>query len=81
MRVCEYYPVGIATYKDGKIDIIEQKYFEDSYINYELEDLNMMIAKVQAEELPLANAKKAEPEERSMSELLKILATRLIDIE
>jgi len=81
IRVSEYFPVGVATYEDKKIDIIEQAYFEDSYINYEVEELENMIAKVRAEELPLDNANKAEPESRPMSELYKILATRLIDIE
>jgi hypothetical protein len=81
IRVSEYYPVGVATYEDGKIDIIEQKYFEDDYTAYELDDLNAMIEKVKAEELPLANAKKAEPESRSINELRKILETRLVEIE
>jgi hypothetical protein len=81
MRVCEYYPFAVATYENGKIDVIQQKYFEDDYISYEEEELEEMIAKVQAEELPLANAKNAESESRSMSELLKIISTRLIDIE
>ena len=81
MRVSEYFPVAVATYKDKKIDVIEQKYFEDDYINYEINAIEDMLTKVRAEELPLDNAKKAEPETRSMSELLKIISTRLIDIE
>jgi len=31
MRVSEYFPFAYATYEDGKIDIIEQAYFEDDY--------------------------------------------------
>ena len=81
MRVCEYYPVAVASYKDGKIDIIEQKYFEDDYVGHEIDAIENMLVKVKAEELPLDNAKKAEPESRPMSELLKIISTRLIDIE
>ena len=81
MRVCEYFPVAVATYKDQKIDVVEQKYFEDDYREYELEDLNNQIEKMLAEELPVETAINAEPETRSMSELLKIIATRLIDIE
>jgi hypothetical protein len=81
MRVCEYFPVAVATYKDQKIDVIEQKYFEDDYINYEVEELEQLITKVQAEELPIEAAINCEPESRPMSELLKIIATRLVDIE
>jgi uncharacterized protein Veg len=81
IRVSEYFPVGVATYESGKIDIIEQKYFEDAYCAYELEELNVMIERVKAEEFPLETAKKAKAESRPMSELKKILETRLIDIE
>ena len=81
IRVSEYFPIGVATYENEKIDIIEQAYFEDNYINYEIDALAEMIAKVKAEELPLATAKKAKAETRPLSELMKILSTRLIDIE
>jgi hypothetical protein len=81
MRVSEYFPVAVATYKNQKIDVIEQKYFEDDYINYEVEELEQLIAKVKSEELPIETAINAEPEARLMSELLKIISTRLIDIE
>ena len=81
MRVSEYFPIAVATYKDQKIDVIEQKYFEDDYINYEVEELEQLITKVQAEELPIEAAINCEPESRPMSELLKIISTRLIDIE
>jgi len=81
MRVCEYFPVAVATYKDQKIDVIEQKYFEDDYINYEVEELEQLITKVQAEELPIEAAINSESETRSLEEMMKILSTRLIDIE
>jgi hypothetical protein len=81
MRVSEYYPIAVATYKDKKIDVIEQKYFEDDYREYELTELNELIAKVQAEELPIEAAINSEPETRSLEEMMKILSTRLIDIE
>jgi hypothetical protein len=80
MRVCEYFPVAVATYKDQKIDVIEQKYFEDDYREYELEDLNNQIEKMLAEELPVETAINAEPETRSLDELKKIIETRIIDI-
>lgn len=81
MRVSEYFPFAIATYTDGKIDIVEQQYFEEDYCNYEVEELEVQIAKVKAEELPLETAKKAEAESRPMSELMKMLEGRLLDIE
>lgn len=81
MRVAEYFPFAYATYENGKIDIVEQGYYEDDYCQYEAEELEAEIAKVQAEELPIETAKNAEAETRSMSELMKMLETRLIDIE
>jgi hypothetical protein len=82
MRVCEYFPFALATYEDGKIDIIEQAYFESDYTDYEVEELERQVALVQAEELPIQRAINAEnDEERPMSELLKIIESRLVDIE
>src|ERR1035437_3561140 len=69
MRVSEYYPIAVATYKDKKIDVVEQKYFEDDYREYELTELNELIAKVQAEELPIEAAINSEPETRSLEEI------------
>ena len=81
MRVDEYYPFAVATFENEKIDIIEQKYFEDDYCQYELSELEAQIAKVQADELPIEHAINAEEEERSMSELLKILESRLVVLD
>jgi hypothetical protein len=81
MRVSQYFPFAVATYQNGKIDIVEQKFFESDYCEYELTELNEQIARVKAEELPFEAAKNSEKEERPMSELMKILSTRLIDIE
>lgn len=80
MRVSEYFPIGLAKYENGKIDIIEQKYFEDDYCNYEAEELQKLIDKVQAEELPIAKAKNAMEETRPLSELKKIIESRLVDM-
>jgi len=80
MRVCEYFPFALATYEDGKIDIIEQAYFESDYCEYEQEELERQVALIQAEELPIEKAINAEnDEERPMSELMKIIQSRLID--
>jgi hypothetical protein len=81
MRVCEYFPFAVATYNNRKIDVIEQAYFESDYCEYEIEELEALSAKVQAEELPIEKAMNAEQESRPMSELLKIIESRLIDIE
>jgi len=81
MRVSEYFPFAYATYEDGKIDIVEQAYYEDDYCQYELEELEAEIAKVQASELPIETARNAEAETRPMSELMKMLESRLVDIE
>jgi len=81
MRVAEYFPFAYATYENGKIDIVEQSYFELDYQEYETEVLERQIANVQANELPIETAINAEKEERPMSELIKILETRLFDIE
>ena len=81
MRVTEYFPFAVATYADGKIDIIEQKYFETDYIQYEHDVLNEMVAKIKAEELPIETAIKAEKEDRPMSELLMMVQSRLVDID
>jgi hypothetical protein len=82
MRVCEYFPFAIATYDDRKIDVIEQAYFESDYCEYEAEELERQVALIQADELPIEKAINAEnDEERPMSELLKIIESRLVDIE
>jgi len=81
MRVSEYFPFAIASYTDRKIDIIEQAYFESDYCEYEIEKLEEQLDKLRAEELPIETAMNAEAEERSMSELLKIIGSRLLDIE
>lgn len=81
MRVSEYFPFALATYINGKIDIVEQKYFEDDYCEYELQELEDAIAKVKANELPYEKAINAEEEERPMSELMKMLESRILDLE
>lgn len=80
MRVTEYFPFAVATYENGKIDIIEQKYFENDYCNFEISEIEAMIEKVKSEEFPMEKAINAEPEIRPMSELLKILELRVVDI-
>jgi len=80
MRVCEYFPIGVAKYENGKIEVTEQLYFENDYCTYEQKELEEQIAKLQANELPFEAAINAEKEGRPMSELKKMIESRLIDI-
>jgi hypothetical protein len=80
MRVCEYFPFAVATYNNSKIDIIEQSYLESDYQNIEQKELEKLVAKVKGNEKPYEAAINAVEEERPMSELLKIIEGRLIDI-
>jgi hypothetical protein len=80
-RTTEYFPFALATYENGKIDIVSQKYYEDDYVNYEIEELEAQVALVKAGELPIPTADNSEPEERPMSELLKMLESRIIDLK
>lgn len=82
IRVSQYFPFAVATYENGDIDIIEQKYFESDYTEYEIGELEKMIAKVQDEELPIETNEEVDEEEetRSMDELQKIIENRLITI-
>lgn len=80
MRACEYFPFAVANYNNGKIEIVEQKYFEEDYASFEQKELEEMITKVKANELPIQSALKAEKESRSMSELQRIIEQRILDI-
>jgi len=82
MRVCEYFPFAVADWDGEKIDIIEQAYFESDYTTIEKEELDKQIAEIQANEMPreMETAMNAEPETRPMSELLKIVESRIVDL-
>jgi len=82
IRVTQYFPFAIADYDGRNVDIIEQKYFESDFTEYELSELEKMITKVQEEELPIESSYNAEEKEetRSMEELQKIIENRLITI-
>lgn len=81
MRVSEYFPFALANYEDGKIDIIEQAYFESDYCEYEVEELERQVEAIQAKEQPFETAMRAEEDVRPLSELQKIIESRLVDIE
>lgn len=71
---------GLAEYNNKKINIIEQKYYENDYSNFELNELQNQIQKVISEEKPINNAINSENENRSLEELKKIIESRIIDI-
>ena len=80
MRVSEYFPFAIANYEDRKIDIIEQTYFESDYTHYEADQLEEMVASVQADEVPIKTAISADEDVRPLSELEKIIEDRLVEL-
>jgi hypothetical protein len=82
MRVSEYFPFALAEYDfdKKKISIIEEKYFENDYKAYEVIELEKLVTKVKSEEKPIEKAQNAEDEVRPMSELLKIIEGRMIDL-
>jgi hypothetical protein len=81
MRTSEYFPYAMATYTDGKIDIIESPYYEEEYMEYEIEELENQIALIKANELPIETAINAEEETRPMTELMKMIESRIVDLE
>lgn len=80
MRVSEYFPVGTANFVNGRIEIVEQSYFESDYVNIEIEELEDQVQKLIAKELPIETAIDAKEETRSMSELTAMIELRLYDL-
>lgn len=80
IRVSEYFPFATAEYSNGKIDIIDQPYFEMDYCIYEHNDLVNKIEKIKNEESINQTAMNADVDTRGMSELTKIIENRLVDI-
>lgn len=82
MRVSEYFPFSEINYdeKNQKIEILEQAYFESDYSHYEKEELALMVEAIQKEEMPFEKARGVDEEDRSLSELKKIIENRLVVI-
>jgi hypothetical protein len=82
MRVSEYFPFALAEYDGGKIDNIEQSFYESDYMDIEVEELEMMIENVQNGETPIDLERKGEEleETRPMSELQKIIENRIVTL-
>lgn len=80
MRVSEYFPFAVANYEDGKIDIVEQSYFESDYTVYEEQELAEMLEKADKGERPVNTAINAKADMRPMDELQKIIENRVIEL-
>ena len=80
MRVTEYFPFALATYENGKIDVIDEPFFESDYIDIEASELEDMVKKVLNEQTPIENAPNALEETRDLDELQKIIEARIVDV-
>jgi hypothetical protein len=78
MRVAEYYPFARGLVRDGKIDIVESKYFPSDYKVHEEAELTEMLRKNVEELRPTAI--NAEVDEREVDEYLKVLESRVVDL-
>jgi hypothetical protein len=80
MRVAEYLPIGIAERDENGINIIEQPFYENDYIQYEQNELVALLEKARKEE-PMRNIPiNGETEIRDYKELQKIIENRIISI-
>jgi hypothetical protein len=81
MRVCQYFPFAVMDRTDNKIVAINQSYFESGYIEYEKEELAKMAEKIKKSQAPIDLSKGCLSEDRPLSELQKIIESRLIDLQ
>lgn len=77
MRVCEYFPVAVATFENGKIDIVNQLYFPYDYVSHEEKQLQKMISE-NFEGVP--SAMNVSEDDRVIDDYLRILESRISDI-
>jgi len=78
MRVTEYYPFARGLVVDGKIDIVENKYFPSDYKVHEEAELTKLLNANADNVRP--TAMNAEEDERDMDEYMKVLESRVIDL-
>ena len=79
MRVCEYFPFAYGTVdENNKIEIIESSYFENDYVAHEEEELSKLL-KANDEEIR-QTARNVDEDDRDIDEYLKILESRVIDL-
>lgn len=80
MRVSEYFPFALAERKDGKIDIVEQPYYDNDYLAYEVEEVERQIEAINNEEERVGVDVHEAEDDRAIEEVLKALQTRVVDI-
>jgi hypothetical protein len=82
MRVSEYFPIGIANYSHGKIEIVSQLFYENDYVNVEEKELALLLEKAIKNEPIFDTDEQFDEtiETRSFEELIKIIETRIIDL-
>lgn len=78
MRVTEYYPFARGTVQEGKINIVEQSFYEDDYSNVEEKVLAEMLEANRDEVRPTAI--NAEADDRDIEEYLSVLESRVVDL-
>lgn len=84
MRVSEYYPFARGTVdctNGNKIEIIEQKYFENDYANIEESELLKLIEASKDEDTIRPTAMNAEADDRDIEEYRKMLEMRVFDLK
>lgn len=80
MRVSQYYPFAVVG-KGNTISTINDSYLENGYIEYEKGELAKMIEKIKLSQLPIESSIGCPVEDRPLSELQKIIESRLIDLQ
>ena len=80
MRVSEYFPFALAERNEGKIDIVEQPYFDHDYLAYEVEEVERQIEAINNEEERVGVDVHEAQDDRDIKEVMKALQTRVVDI-
>ncbi len=81
MRVCEYFPFGVANRNDGEIDIVDQPYFEHDYLAYEKEELDRQITAINNKETRVGVDVEEAEDNRDVEEVLKALQSRVVELD
>jgi hypothetical protein len=77
MRVSEYFPFAKASVVNGKINIIQSKYYENDYISHEKQWLDAQMERLSKEQEVREHSMNAEMDERELDEYRKIIKNRI----
>lgn len=86
IRVSEYFPIGRVKFENGKIEHIEQKYFENDYSHYEQDDLIKKLEELKS----IEGVKEIEPlsindteyiDFPSIDEYKKLIESRIVELK